>query len=69
MIINPRKVIHVEKHLPHENNIWYNIKQSTVECIEYHQPMGDGDAHYCDILHTDGKITRFFRPDEIVFDK
>jgi len=37
--------------------------------IEYHFPMGDGDAHYCDVFFDDGVIERVFRPDHVIFAK
>lgn len=39
----------------------------TITKIEYHSPQGEGDAHYCDVIMSDGKIRRVFRPDNIDF--
>lgn len=41
----------------------------TVEMIKYHEPQGDGDAHYVDVLYSDGTSRRVFRPDCIDFNK
>ena len=35
--------------------------------IGYHQPMGEGDAHYCDVSFSNGGILRVFKPDTIEF--
>lgn len=35
--------------------------------IEYHEPKGEGDAHFCDCYGFDGTIDRLFRPDSITF--
>lgn len=35
--------------------------------IEYHEPRGEGDAHYVD-AYTDTKMFRHFRPDTLIFD-
>lgn len=40
-----------------------------VDAIEYHEPQGEGDAHYCDILFSDGTVERLFRPNSINFSK
>lgn len=36
-----------------------------VEKIIYHEPQGEGDQHYCDIVFAGGKTTRVFRPDTV----
>lgn len=35
--------------------------------IEYHSPQGEGDAHYCDVIMSDGCERRIFRPDTVDF--
>ena len=40
----------------------------TVSAINYHEPQGEGDAHYVTILYSDGTSRRVFRPDCIDFD-
>ena len=35
--------------------------------IEYHSPQGEGDAHYCDVIMSNGNVRRVFRPDNIDF--
>lgn len=42
-------------------------KDITVTRLEYHQPMGEGDAHYVDVTFSDGEMRRIFRPDVIDF--
>ena len=56
----------------HENWDYYIGKKyggEVIEKIEYHQPQGEGDAHYCDIIYTSGNVDRIFRPDSIEFIK
>jgi hypothetical protein len=38
-----------------------------VMLIEYHEPSGEGDAHYCDVGFKSGTVKRIFRPDTIEF--
>ena len=35
--------------------------------IEYHEPSGEGDAHYCDVGFKGGTVKRIFRPDTVEF--
>jgi hypothetical protein len=42
---------------------------SVVESITYHEPMGEGDAHYCDVFYSNGSCDRIFKPDSIEFVK
>lgn len=49
-----------------EDNWNYKVGHNC-ESIEYHEPQGDGDAHYCDVKFSDGRNTRVFRPDEVEF--
>ena len=44
------------------------IEGKAITKIEYHEPQGEGDAHYCDIYYEDETMKRIFRPDEIDFD-
>jgi hypothetical protein len=44
-----------------------NDELQLVESIEYHEPAGEGDQHYCDVHLDDGKIKRIFRPEAITF--
>ena len=39
----------------------------TIKRITYHEPMGEGDAHYCDVFFTNGNMERYFRPRSVVF--
>ena len=43
----------------------YNGKRVTD--IKYHEPRGEGDAHYCDVYYNNKTCTRILRPDEIDF--
>ena len=36
--------------------------------IQYHEPQGEGDQHYCDIYLSDGIMKRVFRPESISFE-
>ena len=38
-----------------------------VSGIIYHEPIGGGDAHYCDVEFDDKSITRIFNPDSVEF--
>lgn len=33
--------------------------------IECHEALGEGDAHFCDIIYSDGDCLRLFKPDVI----
>lgn len=50
---------------------WYVGKDirgdQIVTKIEYHEPHGEGDAHYCDVYMSNGGMRRVFRPDNIDF--
>lgn len=35
--------------------------------IMYHTPMGEGDAHYCDVKFESGTVDRLFNPDNVTF--
>ena len=67
-----RKVVHVFKDYTGDEFESYTVDKpsldgSVVIDIEYHQPAGEGDAHYCDITFSDGKYKRLFRPDVVDF--
>ena len=55
-----------------DHNVRYAVGEkccgSLVTQIEYHEPMGEGDQHYCDIYYDDGDVVRMFRPDFITFE-
>ena len=65
-MINDRKVVSVTKLYTTDSEATWEVGKSCIK-IEYHEPRGDGDAHYCDISLMDGKMIRVFRPDDIVF--
>lgn len=48
-----------------ERKIGKEVAGRTVVSINYHQPAGEGDAHYCDVAFDDGSVERIFRPDEV----
>jgi hypothetical protein len=41
----------------------------TIIGIEYHEPAGEGDAHYIDVKMDDGAVRRIFKPDEVIFEE
>ena len=40
-----------------------------IKSMKYHQPRGEGDAHYVDCYYEDGCVLRIFRPDTVMFGK
>lgn len=60
-----------KEYLDGEVENWWVGKEvgidHTVTKIEYHQPAGEGDAHYCDVHIGNGTVRRVFRPDNIDF--
>ena len=48
---------------------WLGLQKNnqTVTQILYHEPCGEGDAHYVDVEFDDGNKMRIFRPDAIEF--
>jgi hypothetical protein len=46
-----------------------NLLSKEIKSIEYHEPRGEGDQHYCDVNYVGGKTLRIFRPDSIVFEE
>jgi hypothetical protein len=64
------KVSCVTKEFPVDGSIYSATKQvANVTKIDYHEPLGNGDVHYCDVHHSDGVVQRIFRPDFIEFEK
>ena len=45
----------------------YAVGKVGVERIEYHEPQGEGDSHYCDMSSQGIRVIRVFRPDFIRF--
>ena len=37
--------------------------------INYHEPCGEGDCHYCDIKYNSGITQRIFKPDSVTLAK
>ena len=40
----------------------------TIIEVTYHEPQGEGDAHYIEVIMDDGTVRRIFRPDEVIFE-
>ena len=61
-----------KEYLDQSFDLWYIGKDCgagvVVIKIDYHTPLGEGDAHYCDVLFSDGNSRRVFRPDSIDFE-
>lgn len=45
----------------------YSLDDEDVVSINYHEPLGEGDAHFCDVLYSDNKLVRVFRPESVTF--
>lgn len=45
----------------------YIIGEHDVDKIYYHEPLGDGDRHYVDVIFHNGDQIRAFNPTEIGF--
>ena len=45
----------------------YKVGVSGVLSIEYHEPQGEGDKHYCDVYLQDGTVQREFNLNRITF--
>ena len=50
-----------------ENFLYLRYKDKSVATIRYHEPAGDGDAHYCDVYFKDGQYKRYFNINEVEF--
>lgn len=44
-----------------------DISHEQINFIKYHQPQGEGDRHYVDVIYTDGSCHRVFNPDTVRF--
>lgn len=40
-----------------------------IERLEYHEPVGEGDVHYVDVIMSEGTQRRIFRPDEVILEE
>ena len=49
-----------------EHYFYFRGKLHVVD-ITYHEPQGEGDAHYCDVIFDDKSSFRVFRPDVVEF--
>ena len=67
MMVCDRTVFGYTKIWNNEEISSENTSHKDIEKIEYHQPSGEGDAHYVDVFQTDGVVRRIFRPDEVIF--
>ena len=52
-----------------KDSIGILASEPEIEYIHYHEPSGEGDAHYCDVHFHNGTIERYFNPDWIKFEK
>ena len=61
-----------KQYLDGEFDLYYVGKDCgggiTVSLISYHEPQGEGDAHYVGVCFSDGSSRRIFRPDSIDFE-
>ena len=68
------KVRQVYKEYPVDNNydLYFigkvNKEYGSCVALKYHEPSGEGDAHYVDVEFSDGSSMRIFRPDTIDFE-
>ena len=51
----------------HEFTLGKKCGRGTPVELLYHQPSGEGDAHYVDVKFDDGDKIRIFKPNEIEF--
>jgi len=49
------------------DNEVYQTGKLGVTKIDYHSPLGSGDAHYCDVYKDNGEIERVFNLNRVVF--
>ena len=42
------------------NSLKYDLNDSYIKKIGYHEPSGPGDQHYIDIYYSDGTLRRCF---------
>ncbi len=47
----------------------YTTGHHRVMKIEYHEPRGGGDKHYCDVFMENGSVMREFNLNTIIFKK
>ena len=47
----------------------YEVGKYGVKEIEYHQPAGEGDRHYCDVIFENGYERRIFNLNAITYKK
>jgi len=45
----------------------YCVDNKDVTSIDYHEPMGHGDKHYCDVYLEDGTMERVFNLNSVAF--
>lgn len=66
------KSVYKEYQVDGQYDHYYIGKQSlggvTIVSLEYHEPRGEGDAHYVDVKYSNGNVDRIFRPDSIEFE-
>lgn len=47
-------------------DVLVKVGKDGVDKIEYHEPKGEGDKHYCDVYRED-VVNRVFEPKEVIF--
>ena len=62
-----KEVKDVYKQFSNGEEFNYFMGKKYVVGITYHEPSGEGDAHYCDVEFEGGSITRIFNPDSVEF--
>ena len=50
-----------------ENFLYLRYDMEHIASIKYHEPVGNGDAHYCDVYFKDGQHKRYFNINEVEF--
>ncbi len=48
---------------------FYEIDKKDVVNIVYHEPRGEGDSHFVDVMFYNGDLKRIFKPDSITWGK
>ena len=43
------------------------LHKDDVEHINYNQPRGEGDQHYCEVLYGDGRVERIFNLNKVTW--
>ena len=46
-------------------DVLVKVGEDGVDKIEYHEPKGEGDKHYCDV-YRENVVNRVFEPKEVI---